>query len=700
MWRTPLLTIGGIAIPGTGFRWALQSGVLPYMTSQIVPKGAINDFLSQIQNPTTIRLEATGGTTGQPDLFVKEFNGIYLVEPKAIDDWHVSWTIADARWAWRGKKMYYSYNKTRVKNAFVSGISAGETDPVILRQPYDLFGTGRYLPWSIKGSEKPYNMREILEIELGKAGILFDSNQFVDQGAYVIENIEGNGIDIYSGLANLLARSRLNLGIRENGHVYVFSLDYFDTNQIDAVYLQQASQKTKPGTLYKQDLKRIRPNRVVVKFERKVETRVISTDRDDTLGPKLIPYTNPPVWNQIDIDERRIIGCENVLPIPYPITIDGVERQIGEWIPLKRYISAITPPILDSDIRTYYFYNGDRLKRRYAKLIEIATGSPPSQANEQYASHIVGTIISHYRRTYKIDPYWVDRMLSWDARRVSVIDNYSHYSPVSPLWIDYCAIPTMRHPALAKRTALWDEHATNWIVSQRDASREKPSPGSISIVNQPLGIFQISFPPMIDMIFKQIIPSALDPIPYPSLTKAAYSLEKCSLISAHTMEALISVVWAVDRYDDFAGNSGKKYWSIPLDFGNLGGVGPEIEYLSNSEWARMPIREIKNEAPINNQEKPINEGTLDALAKVEAGKLINALKDRTSGVVTLAGYVPVALTGNIKAVIISFTGAGLETTLDLMEIPPAPTLEQALPQSMIDYLYRHVSRADEKAEMK
>jgi len=39
-------------------------------------------------------------------------------------------------------------------------------------------------------------------------------------------------------------------------------------------------------------------------------------------------------------------------------------------------------------------------------------------------------------------------------------------------------------------------------------------------------------------------------------------------------------------------------------------------------------------------------------------------------------------------------GSGLTTTIDARDIPPPPTFEQSLRQKDIDFLHRHISRAD------
>ncbi|RLD10044.1 MAG: hypothetical protein DRI56_03210 [Chloroflexota bacterium] len=679
-----------------GFSWTLLPGVLPFKTSFRVPKGELNQALLGVQNPTSLKIECWGGTQGKPDPVVLEFQQLYLLEPKEIDPFHVMWTIADSRWSWRGKLLHYSYNKTRKANVKGQGVNASDTTPASLRQYFDTFATGRYLSWSLKGMEVPWTMKEILEDQMAKHGIPFDPNFASDDGAYIIENVEADGIDIYRGFAQLLAASRMNIGIKPNGQVYVYSQDYFDDTQINLIAQYQNQAKTKPGTIYFEDKSRIRPRKVNVKFKKKMEVRVVAT-KEERPGGFLLPITpKPPIWSQKDIDEWRVIGCQNVISCPYPVFSPFSNREIhlGEWLPLWEYLASLNPPITEQEIREYYF--SEAFERYYAAKLD---GGTPSLNNEAFVHHIVTAIKGAYRRIYQLNPYIMDRIEYWEPRRVAVIDNYSRYSPTAPLFADYCVIPGKRHPSQAKQIALWSTQAYNWYVDQKDPLRQKPTAGTIRTVDQALGIFQVSYPSSPDRTIKTIIPSALDPLPSPLVD--GNLLETCHLVENHTLDTIISVIWSNYRNEGF--DSPKRFYSIPIDFSHLGGKGPEIDYLSSKEHARLSVREYSTQAGLGiagsiiyDPNTPTNLGILEAIAQSEAGRLMNQFKDRYSGLVTLAGKVDVALTGNMKGVSYVFSPkSGLETIVDLRDRPPDPTLEQQLPQRAIAYLMRQVPTGEE-----
>jgi hypothetical protein len=418
------------------------------------------------------------------------------------------------------------------------------------------------------------------------------------------------------------------------------------------------------------------------------------------------PYENSPVWTLEDYHKRKVICCENVMPVPYPIEIDGRYYNIGEYIPLWKYIAALTPSITESEIREFYFFNLDRLKLRYANALATYLGKTMDEGDMQYVSKIIAAIFAHYRITYQIDPIWMSQISKIESRRCGIIDNYTGYSPPSPLFVDCCYIPSMRHPSLAKRTGVWDRHCYNWIVSVKDEYREKPSAGSVQIINPTLGVFQVTFPPMPEMVIRNVIPFAIDPIPYPSLTMTTSMLEQSKPLESHTMETILSIVWHTGFDWDSRSTkyySDTKFYDINLDYSSLNGEGPDIDYLFPGEYARFTTREMGyiagvggiGGAVLSDCLVPVNSGIINAIASTEGGRMINSLLDRYSGCVTLAGWVNTFFSGNVKEIIYSFSPvSGLETSIDMRCVPFAPTLEQKFPQQFIDYVYHQLDKGE------
>lgn len=113
-WLTPKITINGYPLPEQRINWALTAGVTPYIMDFVIDKTA-GEQLAYIPNPVSMNWELMGGTPNKAEVLKKSFDNLYLFDPRQIDPFHYQFSLADARWSWRGKKLYGSYNKTRLK---------------------------------------------------------------------------------------------------------------------------------------------------------------------------------------------------------------------------------------------------------------------------------------------------------------------------------------------------------------------------------------------------------------------------------------------------------------------------------------------------------------------------------------------------------------------------------------------------------
>lgn len=696
-WKVPKIDINGVSLPAQSITWALTAGVMPFFTDFVVDRDSAEE-LKQLPNPVYLHYKLTGGTSGRPEPLEFSFANLYLFDPRAVDPWHVQFTLADARWAWRGKKIYCSYNKTRLKNE--PGVNLqNPLDPQTLRDQVDRFSVGRYLGWSIpsEGEGSPWNVYGMLVDQLGKLGIAYSDNVNASKNSYVIENVEMHGIDIYQGLMHLLSLSRLQMGIDNTGLVYIYSLDFMDENQVDLKEKFSKIPAIGPGRFFKKDLSKIRPKKVSVRFEKKQEIWLVASDTSETYVPDKEPIYRKElagVRTAEDIDNWKVLGCQNVLPVTYPIKIDNKIVNVGEWVPMPKYLAALG--ITDLQVRTGFFSNF--LTRQYASTLPGGI----IESNERLAQIIIGNIKAHYRKTYQIDPYFCNRMEFWETRRCSIINNYDHYSPPSPVFADCTFIPVLRHPGLARKVGTWGNNVYCWLVDTDDPYRVKPNSGTIHPISQEFGIFQVGYPPSVEGMMLDIYPYAMSPKPKPGANQTDWSLQKSVLNASHTFETIITVNWAVSRQQDFGGKT--KYFIIEQE--NPESEGPETEYLCQLEYARYPIStpsiSLSGYPVIQTDNKmPSNLQLLHNIAGVEIAKILNQYRDRSSGICVFPGYVQCNLNGTIKKIVYSFTeNAGLRTIIDAREIPPIPTIEQGLSQKEINYLRKHVTRGDTVSEVK
>jgi len=684
-WKCPNFNLSGIPLQEGNFVWAITSGVEPYVGKIVVNKD-VSKQISALINPVYINMVLTGGTKGEPEDVSVQFDNLYLIEKRELDEYYDCWFIADCRWLFNGKRLYCYYNKTRTANEKnVATPAAGGSDPIQLRQPFDQFASGRYLAWSISSGTKPYTMSEIIQLELQKLGIFPYAGEI--QADYVVENVEYFGVDLYEGLSDLLYRGRLNMAVTPNGEISVYSVDAINEENAGQFTGMNAI-KMSPGIIYVQDRKWSRPRFINVQFEKLNEIRLVASSSEDLQPGDPLPLPSSKVYNQVDKDSRppKVIGCENVIRVPYPV--EGKNYKIGEYVPMWEYLKSIN--LTEEKVRKLWF--SDHLYRWYAKKTELAGTGSFTIENERFSKHIISNIKAHYRQVYRIEPYWMDRIEFWTDKRVSVIDNYTRTMTPSPLFSDYCLIPNQRCPIFAKRKAIGAIQAYNWDISVKDPYRVKPTPGGLVVLNSSLGVFKVEYPPLIDKVVSDIIPSMVEPVPYPATTSGTPLLSQSHLTESFSLDTIISVKWstagALDQFDAY-----DKFYRVQY---GTDGVAPDVVSLCKLEAARFGVREYNEEGQvIADNIEPVNKSILHALANSETEKVLNPHKNRPYGVVELPGYVGIPVEGHMVGIVYKFDNQdGLTTTVDLRGTPPFVTKELMLSPKQLSYLYKQLPRGD------
>jgi len=697
----PKILIGGVPITAQDFRWMLSSGVMTYYRKFSIPAGPIHDNLLLVQNPTYIEIEVYGGTNQYKSEKLRIEN-VHLVKPIQKNEWWYEWVVADSRYIWEGKKVFRAWNKTRIRNQYGLNPNTDITDPRILREQFDKFAKGRYLSWSVRDDQLPFTVYEMMIQIFQDYGIQYEDDPSGREKSYVMENVEFNGVDIRKALSQLCAMSRMNIGILPNGKLYVFSVDFYDENPISALMIQKDKHKVSSGTLYRQDLKRRRPRKIRVRFQKKQEVLCIGVNAPDEFTSLQDPPLRTPISNERlleagylprdFLDRNRVVPVVNVIPLPYPITHRGRVYNIGEYMPIQYLFEALG---IEEDFVRYAWFSGS-LSFAIDRILHA--GQKKRRQLEVLSVQITNAIKNHYRQTWMMDTYFMDTVEKWEATRCTVIDNFRRYSPPSPVFMDYAIIPGVRPINIANRTSIWSQGCRNWIVNEDDPDRKQPVPYTINVTNHDLGVFSLSKPPLLDKVIDDLIPSAIENPPIISLAADRIVYQNTHLLPSHTFETIISVVWATGestrKYD-----SPEKYYFYEFDYaGKLGpSQGPEIEFLSTLEYARMKSNTRDPELISLPEEIPINQDILAAIASAEAAKLIFQFRDRIVGIVTVAGLIQnIRLDGNMKNIGFEFSSAmGARTTFDLRDIPIMPTIEQRVPQHVINFLRRHVPRGED-----
>lgn len=707
------VTISGVPIHEQNFYWSITSGVMPNIGSFLIDKNR-NSLIEELVNPVNIEISCFGSSGDQaPREHKVKIDKLFLLQPQEIDQFQVQWNLADIRWAlFQGKTAYFAYNITRRSNQRGVGVVAPRTDPAILRQPFDVFKTGRYLPNSVKTSGEPFSVLEILEREIENINTNFSDLGFtnvtdliispIGDKSYIQENVRSDGKSAYKAFGELLEKSRLVMGVTLDGRINIDSIDFFDEVSVNRLLDLQKRGKVAPGQIYKQDLKRVRPKSIRVRFERKIETIVKSIPEEEEAKVQFGFNDRPITPLEIETDEvvaterRKILGqvipCINVIQVPFVPEFDDEEFdfKFGEYIPLVKYLEAIR-------------FDRTLLKKLWwANAIEwhitgVLQEGIKNAKIEPLSFVIAQAIRDSYRQIYMIDPFYMDRIDYWEARRVAVIDEYSKFSNKSPLWQDIAIVPRVRPVDIAKNRALSPEYIKNWIVEEEDPERKNPTAGTIDLIDMELGVFKTSFPRDIDNTIALVIPSAIDNAP-PAQAGGGVGIQRFLLADSDaqlrqnfTLETIISLSW---MFDPVLGggiqggfNSDLRYHDVVFEYENA--EGPSITYLSTREPARMDI-----------DFELVNEEIINAIAESEAARIFNQYIDRTVGTIQIGDLLEfpdnIIIQGNISNVSYSISpgqpgvSGGIETHVYLRKIPMAPTIEQTLPDKAVQYVFNQL----------
>lgn len=669
---------------------------MPYITHFTVPRASL-PALRALDPITTIEMTFYGSTQGKLGITQLVIDRVWIIEIKEVDQYWGNVVIADTRWGMRGRKVTCGYNLTRIRNEKQKAPIPADSSPARLSQNFRIYSKGRYLPWSVRPDGQPYTMREIVQIELAKWGLNVNYQLGDDEGSFVVENVELDNIDVYTGLAELLRRSRLQIGIMPNADLYVYSLDWYDKNLMQNLPRDfNKYDNLSPARINFSEKRNSRPNAVYVRFTKKQEVRFVATKIDNIANFEFnevpIPLSPTLYYGQSDIDNGRVIGCQNVIQVPVPLTIGSWvfgtrEVNIGEYIPMDIYLDAIG--LSEDVVRTLWFSN--QLETFYARKLELAAGGTISLTERVFATQIVAAIRAHYRQTYQIDPFWMDRIATVENRRVTIIDSFSGYTPPSPVFADFCTILKIRNPVVANGTGSWQENSYNWFVDESDPYRTRPIAATVSVINPQLGIFQIY--PQFDTFgtVAKIIPCAVENMPKMAPFSTNPLWQAANLFPTFSAETIMSVTWRANKAGVY--DSNEKYHTVSVNLGSDAGVGPPIEYLSNLEFGRYAVREYnENGTERTNPDICANLADVEAIATSEAKKIVNSYKDRITGIITIHGIFPGRLSGHMQYISYDWReGSGFSTTVDLRGAPPSPTLFETLPPSTLAIVKKQVT---------
>lgn len=708
----PKVTISNVPIPAQNLSFHIVPGVTPKLTEFWTHPQA-SEELEKLINPVVVTIDFptnNSANNGQPSFLVLQ--NMYLVSRSWLNKAKIKWSICDVRWLLQGKKIYSVYNKTILQNSQKTAF-AGESSPADLRKYFESISEGRYISWTVKADGKPYSIKEILEIELKKIGIEFFP--LSEDLSFTVDNLIYNGMDLSAVLEELLDFARMSLGVTNEGKIYAFSLTQYDKNFPNPI---DNLKKTRllGGILYSQQKKKARPTSIKILFEKKIETLFVETQETrqtpaDGVYKEPLKIENKNGWfNDDDKKKGRVIGCVNVLPVPYAALIDGINRNPGEYVPISLYLKAFGLTI--DFMAGIYFQNGFEMRFRKHMQTNYFNKATLSADEERQVLRIASVIKENYCKTYMIDPYYRDRMKLWEARLATVINNYDHHTTPSPVFADYFYLPIARNVPPTSPSTDWYSGTFSHSVDIDDPYLMQPVPAQISVLSMLLGIFSVDFKQPLDPSTGYLGKFAVDNLPLPNPKNLSYTIMQTTPKTTHNMLTIMSVVW--EKIPDETSQNPIKdaYYAVEYKPANAIGEFPSWEIVCNKDYARINYPKITLPNEIFSEKSlfglgykiianalkdiVINKNFLEALASYEASRLYQQFCDLYAGIISVPGLkTDLFLTGNMVTIAYTISPkSGATTTFQFLDTVPYPSLEASgkISQKYIDYIKRNIAK--------
>jgi len=726
----PKIDIQGNFLDSPSIEWTMLSGARPNKAEIAVSK-PLGEKLAELEGKVTLTFvigvatqvtpggggagarstvsegQAVGGVPGEVIVVpvTVKFQNLHVLELKPNrTPQMVNILLSDQRHFWEGITITRDYNLHRKTNKIKNVVfGAGRTSRATTIQ----FTEERHAPWSLKnpktfrtfnaktqtapGGGLPWTamgiVRNLLEQDLGLTFGKKGAGTYRFQGKdfdtkHQPENIRFEIESITSALDMMLGTAQAGLYQHPDGEMVLFSLQ--DEKAIGDI-LAKFQAMDGSGFPIRQDLKRVRPKTINAIFPKEQEIR-FDYREGITTASSSIPTDQLTfgLWNVLQLPDTFTINIGNNKTFKYlKGTWMPVESAVGFWDTLQGPHKARGRTLSIKEVRKNWFTD----KLEYIYTIDF---TKVDDRDITFARRI-GAIRKNYRQTYMIMPYWMDRIRTWKPVRSTVLDEASGTRQSSPIFQDYCEVPSFRLAAF-KRKKRSHKAAQNIKGFSEKLDSAEPSPFTMSIIDQRLGIFTINFAQDLQNLIKSVIPSKVDNIPILSAGSNPQDLlwNKASLSQEHKFSTIVSVTLAEPNDD------GRHYKrTFTMDRSNKDKVWdlPIKRDIARYRWTDATKARLVNDRVIIEGNILENEEAINAIADAEAERFRFSWKDLVIGTFTQPGHKPEwTPSGSMRSVTVKFSiNRGLETVFNMTEKPPSLDIFLLLPQSVRNSLFNIIS---------
>jgi len=449
------VSLAGIALSGVApVEWSLTSGVVPFATEILCERNSGLEIFRR-----------AGGEATELIIGDRTFREVYVTSYTAGDDPNtIRLLVQDQRWKWASALIARSFNvRKRTGNVQRRGKDRVELQNLAR----DLI----YFPWSLKNNRTVWTIEEALAdvfSELRARVTIPNMDRQIEFQDFDVEKSGGRVV------GELLAKaSGYSVKPREDGSLVVH--DLLDFSEEDARDLQVIV-----GTGWRETADR--------RYERPIAVEVLWTRE-----PELRFDFQEKASIKSQVRGREPLEMENVLPIPDgELDIGGQKAATGTWVELADYIAAIGKiPLARNKTKKLTLGAVLRFYTEPAYLRELYGTTGDGTPDPAWMARI-DTILTHFRRTYRINSTWLDRIRSFRPYRVAIVSPEHRSRAKAQAFQQYMNYPAFRAAIVKKKST----HRTKYGWSRDDYAANlngaTASPVDVRIVDQDNGIISLN----------------------------------------------------------------------------------------------------------------------------------------------------------------------------------------------------------------
>jgi hypothetical protein len=477
-------TIGGVIIKGAA-AWAIQPGTAPFQTVVHVDRDALPDptRLMGRSKPQRLVVEGVGGRW--------EVDGVFVVDyAPAGDPYNWALTLADRRYWWPRDHILRRYNIRR-RTGSMRLLTEGH--PVLVPEAVSDFGYELATLLSPGKRWEPLDaLKDVLTILDGSA-----PDHGVTARTVPMDDVELDD-DGASAVTRLLRQMPgTNCYVSAAGQTALF--DETDRAAAEQVLRAMGSPVVGKGIAAGVVYAAIRPKGINALLT--VEQEVKFTSLQDGTSYSTRGSTAKYMENVMEVTDLSLT-----------LTTGRVVAR-GTWITVQEAIDAfggISGTNADGKAFSFPKLTVALIRQLWFSNFRNYIGAAASVAGVDWVQRIA-SIQKHFRQTYRISPYWMNRIRVIRAERVAIIDTENGTRAPAFVTQNYAINFNQRGMNFASQNQGIVVNTTNAYNDSLPLA--KAAPFSVSILNMDLGILHLSAQTDMQGYATSFLPSALEATP-------------------------------------------------------------------------------------------------------------------------------------------------------------------------------------------